>query len=84
MSKYAIALMCCVLGCVIGFGAGTYVAASQHKEMETLVRTKNELVQQIAALQTEKENLIQDNSQLNKEVKVLKARMLNVYPSPGL
>ena len=82
MSKYTVALISCALGCVIGFLVGYYFTLSQHKELESLVRTKTELTQQISALQSEKENLVQNNSQLNKEVKVLKARMLNVYPNP--
>jgi hypothetical protein len=79
MSKYSVALISCTLGCVIGLLVGYYFTLSQHKELESLVKTKTELTQQITALETEKENLLHNNSQLNREVKLLKAKALNVY-----
>jgi cell division protein FtsB len=81
VSKYTVALISCVVGCVIGFLVGYYFTLSHHKELESLVRTKTELTQQIMDLQSEKDHLIQNNSQLNREVKLLKAKALNVYPN---
>jgi hypothetical protein len=86
MPKIAVAIISGAIVGIIGFLLGSLFTLPQNREMELLVKAKTEMAQQIKVLQTQKgelqtqkEELIRGNAQLQGQIVDLKDRLINAY-----